>query len=76
VSWIDHDVSAPVLEVRAPDGLGVLHRIAAAVTASGGIVLSARCQTLGADVVDSFSIQPLDPAARRAVGAAVLAALT
>ncbi len=75
VSWIDADVSAPVLQVRAPDGLGVLHRIAAAVTASGGVVLSARCQTLGADVVDTFSIKPLDRGARLAVGDAVLAAL-
>ncbi len=75
VSWIDADVSAPVLQVRAPDGLGVLHRIAAAVTASGGVVLSARCQTLGVDVVDTFSIKPLDRGARLAVGDAVLAAL-
>ena len=75
VRWIDDDVTAPVLEVRAPDGIGVLYRIAAAITAAGGGVLSARCQTLGADVVDSFSVAPLDPAGRAAVEVSVLSAL-
>jgi [protein-PII] uridylyltransferase len=75
VSWVDLAVTEPVLEVRAPDGLGVLHRIAAAIALADGDVHSARCQTLGADVVDTFTVAPLDPAARGRVGAAVLAAL-
>lgn len=76
VSWVDEDVSDPVLQVRAPDGVGVLHRIAAAVTAAGGSVRSARCQTLGADVVDTFTVAPMDAGQRHRVAQAVLAALS
>jgi [protein-PII] uridylyltransferase len=64
-----------VLEVRAPDGLGVLHEVAAAITGCGAEVRSARCQTLGADVVDTFTVAPLDSARRSQVAAGVLAAL-
>ncbi|HEX7355939.1 MAG TPA: [protein-PII] uridylyltransferase [Mycobacteriales bacterium] len=75
VVWIDDAVTDPVLEVRAPDGLGVLHRIAAAIESAGGDVHSARCQTLGADVVDTFTVTHLSLSARDRVAAAVLAAL-
>lgn len=68
-------VSSPALEVRAPDGLGVLHRIAAAMTAAGTDVRSARCQTLGADVVDSFTVRPLTEHARARISAPALAAM-
>ncbi|HVV30986.1 MAG TPA: [protein-PII] uridylyltransferase [Mycobacteriales bacterium] len=75
VRWIEDGVTELVLEVRAPDGLGVLHRIAAAITRAGGGVHSARCQTIGADVVDSFTVRLLGDATRDQVGGAVLAAL-
>jgi [protein-PII] uridylyltransferase len=75
VSWVDAGVSEPILQVRAPDGLGVLHRIAAAIALADGDVHSARCQTLGADVVDTFSVAPLDAGARDHVARSVLAAL-
>jgi [protein-PII] uridylyltransferase len=75
VTWVDVGVSEPVLEVRAPDGLGVLHRIAAAIALADGDVHSARCQTLGADVVDTFTVAHLDDAARDLVARSVLAAL-
>ncbi len=75
VGWVDDGVSEPILEVRAPDGLGVLHRIAAAIELAGGDAHSARCQTLGADVIDTFTVAPLDAPARDRVTASVLAAL-
>lgn len=75
VEWVDTDVSAPVLQVRAPDGLGVLHRIAAAIAEAGGGVHSARCQTLGADVIDTFTVALEAGATREAVEKAVLCAL-
>ncbi len=46
--------SASVLEVRAPDALGVLHRITTALSDCGLDVRSAHISTLGADVVDAF----------------------
>lgn len=76
VQWVDAAVTEPVLQVRAPDGVGVLHRIAAAIQAGGGDVHSARCQTLGADVVDTFTVAPLASDDRERVAAAILAALS
>lgn len=75
VEWVDAGVSEPVLEVRAPDGLGVLHRIATAIAAAGGGVHSARCQTLGADVIDTFTVALGPCATRDAIEKAVLASL-
>jgi [protein-PII] uridylyltransferase len=75
VRWVDHGVSEPVLEVRAPDGLGVLHRIAAAIEMAGGEVHSARCQTMGADVVDTFTVADLPPDERTRVTETVLSVL-
>ncbi|MGH3743486.1 MAG: HD domain-containing protein, partial [Mycobacteriales bacterium] len=75
VHWVDVGVTEPVLQVRAPDGIGVLHRIAAAIELAGGNVHSARCQTLGADVVDTFTVADLPAAARDRIAASVLAAL-
>jgi [protein-PII] uridylyltransferase len=74
--------SATVVEVRAPDALGVLHRITGALDASGLDVRSAHVSTLGAEVVDAFYVErvgggPLrDADERRAVVTAVLAALS
>ncbi|MFP5218692.1 MAG: [protein-PII] uridylyltransferase [Actinomycetes bacterium] len=75
--------AATVVEVRAADGMGVLHRITAALEGAGLDVRSAHISTLGADVVDAFYVvgadgRPVsDDAARddctRAVTAALLA---
>lgn len=50
----DASEAATVIEVRAPDGVGVLYRIATALAACGLDVISARVATLGHEVVDSF----------------------
>ncbi len=74
--------SATVVEVRAADALGVLHRIATALVGCGVDVRTAHISTLGADVVDAFYVVgpdggPLtDPAHRDRVRRDVLAALT
>ena len=52
----DASDSATVVEVRAPDALGVLHRITAALDACGLDVQSAHISTLGADLVDAFYV--------------------
>jgi [protein-PII] uridylyltransferase len=52
----DASESATVVEVRAPDGLGILHRITAALDACGLDVRTAHISTLGADVVDAFYV--------------------
>ena len=62
--------------MRAPDGLGVLHRITAALAEQGLDIRTAHVSSLGADVVDAFYVPRLDDGAARArVVAAVLAAL-
>ncbi|MEP6697010.1 MAG: [protein-PII] uridylyltransferase [Pseudonocardiales bacterium] len=55
ILWFD-DVAtdAVVLELRAADGLGLLHRVTDALERCGVEVRSARVATLGADVVDTF----------------------
>ncbi len=73
----DASDSATVVEVRAPDALGVLHRITAALHAEGLDIRTAHASTLGADVVDAFYVPRLtDAAARERVVTAVLQALT
>jgi [protein-PII] uridylyltransferase len=49
--------SATVIEVRAPDAPGALHRITAAIAALGLDIVSARVATLGNAVVDSFYVR-------------------
>jgi [protein-PII] uridylyltransferase len=77
----DASKTATVVEVRAADVRGALHRICAALDSSGLAVRSAHISTLGADVVDAFYVVgpdggPLrDPALRDQVQAAVLASL-
>jgi [protein-PII] uridylyltransferase len=60
--------TATVLEVRAHDAPGLLHRIGLALTATGVTVRSARISTLGANAVDAFYVVGKDgnplPAAR------------
>jgi [protein-PII] uridylyltransferase len=53
----DASARATVVEVRAPDAPGVLHRITAAIAGQGLDIISARVATLGNAVVDSFYLQ-------------------
>ena len=81
---VDNDASAraTVLEVRAPDDIGVLYRITKAIASRGLDVRAARVSTLGHEVVDAFYVvdsdgKKVDDAATLdAVEAAVLAALS
>jgi [protein-PII] uridylyltransferase len=52
----DVSETATVVEVRAADALGVLHRITGALKAAGLDVRTAHISTLGADVVDAFYV--------------------
>ncbi|MFZ3473218.1 [protein-PII] uridylyltransferase [Streptomyces sp. 4.24] len=71
---------ATVLEVRAPDAMGLLHRIGRALESSGVRVRSAHVSTLGANAVDTVYVvdgdgKPLAPPAATALAKAVQAAL-
>jgi [protein-PII] uridylyltransferase len=59
---IDNDISrrSTVVEVHAPDGLGVLFRITKAIAELEFDIRSAKVQTLGVDVVDSFYVRDAD----------------
>ncbi|MFD0270769.1 [protein-PII] uridylyltransferase [Streptomyces sp. NPDC127106] len=77
------DVSslATVLEVRAPDAVGLLHRIGRALEGAGVRVRSAHVSTLGANAVDSLYVtsvegKPLDPGDAATVAAALAEALS
>lgn len=52
----DASETATVVEVRAPDAVGVLHRITAALDGCGLDVRTAHVSTLGVDVVDAFYV--------------------
>jgi [protein-PII] uridylyltransferase len=56
---VDNDAatSATVVEVRAPDGPGLLHLITAAIADRGLDIISARIATLGTAAVDTFYVQ-------------------
>ena len=72
VLWDDAaSESASVVEVRAHDSVGLLHRLTRALADLGLDVRSARMSTLGAEVVDAFYVvdadgKPIDDPARRA----------
>jgi [protein-PII] uridylyltransferase len=80
---VDNDASetSTVLEVRAPDEIGLLHRITRALFDAGLDVVSARVSTLGEMVVDAFYVREsdgkklLDPARLSVVTAAVTEAI-
>jgi [protein-PII] uridylyltransferase len=59
---VDNDASetATVLEVRAPDEIGLLHRITQALFDADLDVVSARVSTLGEMVVDAFYVRESD----------------
>ncbi|GAA0801117.1 [protein-PII] uridylyltransferase [Spirilliplanes yamanashiensis] len=67
---------AVVLELRAADSAGLLHRVATALDEAGAEVRAARISTLGGDVVDAFYLVGAwaDAAARAAVEERVLQA--
>jgi [protein-PII] uridylyltransferase len=77
----DASETATVVEVRAPDAVGVLRRLTVALDGCGLDVRTAHISTLGADVVDAFyCVGPdggklTDPVLRSGVEAAVLGAL-
>ena len=80
VLWFDGAATgATVLELRAADAAGLLHRVTAALEQAGLDVRGARVSTLGGSAVDAFYVvgadgAPVtDPDVRRAVTAAVLA---
>ncbi|MER6447053.1 [protein-PII] uridylyltransferase [Streptomyces venezuelae] len=71
---------ATVLEVRAPDAVGLLHRIGRALESRGVRVRSAHVSTLGANAVDTLYVttpegKPLDPAEATALAGRLAAAL-
>ena len=78
----DASDTATVVEVRAADALGVLHRITGALARAGLDVRTAHISTLGADVVDAFYVVGPDggklvaPARRLEVHDGVLCALS
>ena len=65
--------SATVLEVRAPDRPGLLHRLARALENGGVDVRAARISTFGVDAVDVFYVTAMDGRALGATEAARLA---
>ncbi|MFF7412148.1 [protein-PII] uridylyltransferase [Streptomyces lydicus] len=72
--------TATVIEVRAQDAHGLLHRIGRALEGAGVIVRSAHISTLGANAVDAFYVTgedgaPLPDATAHEVASAVEAAL-
>ncbi|WP_199430322.1 [protein-PII] uridylyltransferase [Qaidamihabitans albus] len=81
VLWFDGETSGPstvVLELRAPDRIGLLYRVAGALRSCDARVRWAKVATLGTAVVDSFAVSPghgsLDAEWRGRVEREVLAA--
>ena len=80
---VDNEVSSTstVLEVRGPDSIGLLYRITRAMADLDLDIFSAKVQTLGDDVVDSFYVRDaagekiLDPDYLREIEMAVLSAI-
>jgi len=56
---VDNDASerATVVEVRAPDGIGVLYLITSALQDCGMDIVTAKVHTLGHEVVDTFYVR-------------------
>jgi [protein-PII] uridylyltransferase len=76
----DASASSTVLELRAPDEMGLLHRVTQALFDCGLDVVSARVSTIGSEVVDAFYVRTAagekltDPTRLRLVEEAVRAA--
>lgn len=60
---LEASVSSTVVDVRARDTIGLLHRLAGALADSGVDVVSARISTIGDTVVDAFYVR--DPTGRK-----------
>ena len=58
----DNDISAAatVIEVHAPDRIGLLYRITTTLAAAGLDIRSAKVQTMGPHAVDSFYVRDHD----------------
>jgi len=72
--------TADVLEVRAHDEPGLLHRVGSAIAEAGAFITAARVATLGSEAVDAFYVRRpdgsrLDAADRGRIVATVLDAL-
>ena len=63
---VDNDATprATVLEVRTDDGPGVLHRVAHVLGEHGLDILSAKVETLGHEVVDTFYVRTASEGAK------------
>ena len=78
----DESHTSTVIEVRAPNRIGVLHRIARALAEVGLDIRHATVQTLGEDVVDTFYVRTrsggrvTDPFHRAEIERAVLHAVS
>jgi [protein-PII] uridylyltransferase len=59
VVLVDNEAAtrATVVEVRAPDGPGLLHEITAVMAGQGLDIISARVVTIGNAAVDTFYVQ-------------------
>ena len=79
VLWFDREATdASVVELRAGDSFGLLHRVTAALERSALDIRSARLSTLGSSVVDAFYVTgpdggPVPQNQRTAVAEALLA---
>jgi [protein-PII] uridylyltransferase len=71
----EHSATTTMIDVRAPDGVAVLYRLAAALRDLGLDIRSAKVATLGHEVVDVFYVERVDEARHDAVRGAVKAAL-
>lgn len=71
----DSSPDSTIVEVRAPDRGPVLYRVARALSDSGLVISCALVDTLGAEAIDVFYVQPIDSAEQPAVAEAVMAAL-
>ena len=74
--------AASVVQVRAPDAIGLLYRVTDAIAATGFDIASAKVSTLGHEVVDTFYVveaglgrRCTNPAQLRRLEEAVLSAL-
>ncbi|HEX3814318.1 MAG TPA: [protein-PII] uridylyltransferase [Mycobacteriales bacterium] len=80
VLWFDDEATgATIVELRAGNAIGLLHRVARALENAGVEVRAARISTLGSAVVDAFYVrsggQPIVSAAQReSITAALLSA--
>lgn len=83
VLWFDDESAhATIVELRAADSVGLLHRVTGALERCGLNIRTARLSTLGASVVDAFYVttaagqQVTEPSLRDSIEQELLAAAT